>query len=762
MGTVSIRAAGVAIAGVALAASTLAVVTPPSAVALSPGISFTADALPTWQADGVVRALAQTQGKVIAGGEFTQLRPPAGTKGTPVATSALAILDAETGEPDDCQVPVTFDTAGFTPSVLAVAADPDGTVYVGGDFNTVGGTYISRLAAIDVVTCSVITTFRADPIDSFVRTLALHDDTLYVGGDFDSVDSQPRSRFAAVDATNGDLLPWRADADGSGLAIGVSPDGSKVAIGGSFESVNGAASRALAVVDGATGANRRLYPGLIPQRSTVKTIVSGVDRFYTGSEGSGSKIFDGRIAVDWGSLDQLWRDTCQGATQSLVEYGGTLYSASHAHNCEANGYQEGRRNFFNAQSGTTGRLLGWDPRANDGIGEGIGPRALTVAVGSRSDRPYLWAGGEFTQINGAPQQGLTRFGTTDVGAPPRPLAVAESTSEGDIQVRWLTVVDPDDSRLTYQVFRNGSKKPVWTGTADSVWWKSPQVTFVDRNVKRGKTYTYQVRATDNVHSGRLSPATRARATKRTASYARTVRSDRPTLYWPFQRTDGNSTWVQEAGATSTGTRRLDARVAGGALPSSDSPLGNDPSGSIAFDGRNDYLWNDEYVAGPQVYSVEAWFKTRTRKGGSIIGYGNGRPKTSNGQRVPSDAGSIDRVLYLTNSGRVRFGVDNGTRTVLKSGRKTNDGRWHHVVGTQGAQGLALYVDGKRVGRKKAVRQAGSYNGVWHVGGDSLVGYPDQPKTSLFKGLIDEVAVYPRALSKKKVVAHVRAAKRQRK
>ncbi len=745
----------------ALVASVFGVVSSAPSSALSPGVSFTADALPTWQTNGVVWALGQTQGKVIAGGTFTKLRPPEGGKGTTMTTSSLAILDAETGEPDDCQLAVTHDVPGLNPIVFAVAAAADGTVYLGGDFSKVGGVNVSRLAAINVVSCTV-TPFRAGQIDSFVRALALHDQTLYVAGDFDNVSSQARGRFAAINTATGALRPWTANGDeASGRAIGVSPDGTQVALGGDFDTINGVASHALAVVDGVTGAVERTYTGgFIPSRSTTKHIFSGPDRFYVSAEGTGKKAYDGRLAIDWDSLDQVWRDGCQGATQATLEYAGTLYSASHAHDCTPLAYQKGKRNFFNAQKASNAAFLGWDPRANDGIGEGIGPRALTIATGSTSGKPFLWSGGEFTQINGAAQQGLTRFGTDDVGAPPRPAVYAEATSEGTIQVRWRTVVDPDDSRLTYSVFRKGKKSPVWVGTADSLWWKSPQITFVDRKVKAGKKYTYRVRVSDGSHSSQKSPAAKARATRTSTTYASVVRSHNPKLYWSSRKTDGNSPWVQEVGATSTGTRRLDGRVAGGAVPDPASPVRGDSSGSIKYDGKNDYLWNDEYVAAPRVYSVEAWFKTRTSKGGTIIGYGNGRPKTNSGKRVPSPEGSFDRVVYLTNKGKVQFGVDPGSPVAIKSKSKYNDGRWHHVVATQNGSGMKLYVDGKKVA-KRSTSSAGSYLGVWHVGGDNLAGFPNEPRTSRFTGLIDEVAVYSKALKRKQVKAHTRAASKYR-
>jgi fibronectin type 3 domain-containing protein len=731
------------------------------AAALTTGVAFSADNLSTWQtdADGVVWAVGASHGKVVAGGTFSSLVPPAGGSGSPVALTGLAILDGETGAPDVCQLPVALP--GGTPTVRGITTSADGdTVYVAGDFTSIGGQPVGRLAAIDVVSCSV-KSFRVPGISAMVRSVAVRGNVLYFGGDFTVVNTQPRQRFAAVNATTGAVLPWTANVDAPGRAVGVSPDGTKVAIGGDFFNVNGAASHSIAVVDGTTGANLRTYTnGFIPNTSMTHTIWSGQDRFYIGNEGTGGGVFDGRLAISWTTLDEVWRDNCLGATQAVMEYQGTLYSASHAHNCDATAFQDGKRNYLMAQDAATAKLLAWDPRANDGINEHIGPRALTTVVGRTTGKTYLWVGGEFTQINGAAQQGLTRFGPDDTAAPPTPTVVAEATSEGAIQVRWRSVVDPDDSEVTYNVYRNGASTPIWTGTASSVWWKRPQVTFVDNTVVPGQTYSYRVRASDPVpNTGNLSSAVSATATAPTATYASTVRADRPSLYWNSTRSASSPTWVQEVGAVTSDARRINGLTpainATAAAPgsSTDSPVAGDLSGSMSFDGSDDYIWSDEYVPGPDVYSIETWIKTTTTRGGQIVNYGNGRPRTDTGTRRASS--SYDRMLYMENTGQVRFGT--GGQTV-RSSQALNNGQWHHLVATQGPGGMALYVDGIRVGTN-ALTTSASYNGVWHLGGDNLSGWPSRPTSTFFAGLIDETAIYPTVLNRRTIGAHAVAAGR---
>ena len=105
--------------------------------------------------------------------------------------------------------------------------------------------------------------------------------------------------------------------------------------------------------------------------------------------------------------------------------------------------------------------------------------------------------------------------------------MAEATTEGSVQVRWRTVVDTDDSELTYEVFRDGGATPIWTGEGSSVWWKRPQVSFVDNDVRPATTYSYRVRASDDTNAGGLSAAVTAQAKTPAASYASTVRADNP-------------------------------------------------------------------------------------------------------------------------------------------------------------------------------------------------------------------------------------------
>ena len=121
-------------------------------------------------------------------------------------------------------------------------------------------------------------------------------------------------------------------------------------------------------------------------------------------------------------------------------------------------------------------------------------------------------------------------------------------------------------------------------------------------------------------------------------------------------------------------------------------------------------WGRIYAKGteiaPDTFSTQVWFSTSTTNGGRMFGFGD--LQTGN-------SGHRDRHIYMTNDGKLVFGVraqDNSNRTV-GSGRSYNDNQWHMVTATMGEQGMALYVDGVRVGRRRTPPRASP---TWATGG----------------------------------------------
>jgi len=226
-----------------------------------------------------------------------------------------------------------------------------------------------------------------------------------------------------------------------------------------------------------------------------------------------------------------------------------------------------------------------------------------------------------------------------------------------------------------------------------------------------------------------------------AAYSNAVAFDAPSLWYRLGETTGTA-------ATDAGSARQDGVYAGGPTLGVAGALSCDPSTAISLNGTSSQVTSSaNAVATPDTFSVEAWFAT-TIGGGKIIGFGSS-------QTGPSS--TSDRNVYLTDTGQVVFGVNssgNALKTILSPSTYL-DGNYHHVVATMSSAGMVLYVDGASVGTDPNTKGKNP-TGWWRVGYDTLNGWPYQPTRSFFTGSLDEVAVYPTALTAGRVAAHYSA------
>lgn len=719
--------------GLALAAGSLPALALGSVEALQAPVTFTSAALPTYQTNGIAWAVASAQGKVFVGGTFSKVRPPATAAGVNETTRTnLVVLDAATGSPTSCAPAVT----GGSGTVRALAASPDGrTMYVGGSFSSIGGVGRSNIAAIDVASCTVVSTFKPSP-SATVRAIKATTTKVFYGGDLTSVSGTARKYAAASGAVGqsnaGALLSWAPQLSLNVRSINTKPDDSVVVIGGNFDTVNGVQSNRLVVVDSSTGTtNVKTYTGLQNERSVVKSIAVDSTGFYTGNEGT--QGFDGREAYSWSSYSKRWRDSCLGATQAVVVYKTLLYSGSHAHDCTGMGeFPDGSRNHLLVESTTDPHFLSWFPQTNDGMGEALGPRAMVVATGSNG-KDYMYVAGEFTTVNGVSQVGITRFGPgPDTVAPSTPVVSVQSVRSGQVRVMWRASTDTDDSTLTYKVYRDGGL--VSTSTATSWFWNRPQQTYTD-TVAAGSSHSYTVSASDGTNT-RTSAAQRVTVASSTPAYSSAVLADSPVLYLRYDEASGGF-----LADTSSGGNNL---TVSGSVSYRQSPGVSGSSKSLTFNGTTTTAYGEARLTPSASVTIETWFKTTSTVGGKLVGFGNKQSFASS---------STDRNVYMTSNGRLAFGVYSaGYHTIITSG-SYNNGAWHHVVATQGPSGMVLYVDGLVRGTNSTTGRNGT-KGYWHVGGDGLsTGWVSRPTSLYFQGSLDETAIYTTALSASRVSAH---------
>ena len=738
----------------------------PAAAPVPPPPTVTADALPTWQINGVVWSQAVVGDTVYVAGSFTRARPPgvaAGGAGEVVANNAFA-YSLSTGN----------RVASFAPSLnaqaMVVRASPDGSrVYYGGDFTSVNGIARGHVAAFSTATNALVTTW-APNVNGQVRGFGITASTVFVGGNFLSAAGQPRTRLAAFSPANGAITSWApAAAGGFVWTMTMSPDRTRVIPGGSFTTINGQPAYGMGSINVSDGS-------LNPWPAQEKIRVAGANGAITSLKSDATQVygtsyafgagasFEGTFAIDPTSGQINWANDCLGDTYDIAAAGDVLYNVSHQHDCTVVGgwpdtnprvrWQKAGAQMSYATDVTTqndvygwnfigvpyAALLHWYP--NFAFGSYTPAGQAGWAIDTAGD--YVVVGGEFPRVNGVNQQGLVRF-RTKAGAPnksgpaystvpatPVPSTNAVSLAAGSVRVTWGSAWDMDDETLTYEVLRNNNTW-VHTQTAKSNFWTLPRLGFVDTGLSPGSTQRYQVRITDSSGNVLWSPVsnTVTVGTGAPSAYAAAVASDGAEHHWRLGEPSGPSVldWSGFDDSTLSGTF---TRSATGAL------LG-DPDASTTFDGSTAFAVNSAPVVGPQLFTVETWFRTTTTSGGKIVGFGNNNTGLSS---------NYDRHIYMAPDGRLVFGVYNNGGYTVNTSTALNDGQWHHAVGTLDANGVTLYVDGKRIGRNGGTTTAQPYSGYWRIGGDS-----PWEGNAYFAGDIDEVAVYSSALSLDQVRDH---------
>ncbi len=742
-----------------LAAFGLTVATPAGALqGTVPG-----NAASSWQTNGAVNAIAAANGIVYVGGSFTSVRPPGAAAGTgEVARTNLAAFNASTGA-----LITSFNhTLNGAVSVLTASAD-GATVYVGGDFTTIDGSTRNRIASFTAAS-GALTSWNPNA-NGRVAGIAPFGATVYVGGSFSTIGGRTERRVAALNASTGAALAtFTTTPDNVVYQIALTPAGDRLFLVGAFLSVNGDPTyHAVAMIDPASGAALP-FPAasVIPPKTdaciveakSVKTDATGA---YFGVEGTGGGCFDGTFAVNNADGSLRWQSRCLGATQAVQPIGDILYTGSHSHDCTADmavdpdafpevGWGRGLSRHLLSRTTSGGLLASWYANTNGGPnGAGLGPRVMAT------DGNQLFVGGEFTTVNGQTQQGFARFSpaTGDLTPPARPATPsAVALPGGQVAVYVQAPLDVDDTDVTVRIYRDGGSTPIVSTPVHALFWRDPVVNFIDSGLPLGSSHTYTADAveTNGTNVSPRSTASRSVTVVTTASgaYEAAVDNDNPTIYWRYGETAGPV--LADSGASH------DAGLSQGTVSYNQAGAVSG-SPAITTDGASGFLATSQQLPSPTSYSVETWFKTTSTTGGKLIGFGD-RQGGYDFNGNPALSGSYDKQVYMTSDGRLKFGVWVGFADTVTSAATYNDGQWHHVVASQGSNGLNLFVDGAKVGHDGQTSNQ-SYNGYWRVGGDNLGGWPDQPASVFFNGSIDETAVYDHPLSLGAVQSHYAASGR---
>ncbi len=193
-------------------------------------------------------------------------------------------------------------------------------------------------------------------------------------------------------------------------------------------------------------------------------------------------------------------------------------------------------------------------------------------------------------------------------------------------------------------------------------------------------------------------------------------------------------WQAEGDATdSAGTN-------GGTLQGTASFVAGEVGQAFSFDGTTGYVSVPDAPALDSLtnaITIELWMKSAN--------LGN----NADWEGLVTKGNTSWRFMATTSAKTVYLGLSGTSSTDLFGTRNVNDGQWHHVAATYDGSTASLYVDGTLDVSHPASGQIAQNSLPLYIGGDSQ---PPSGHTYLFKGSIDEVSLYNRALSSNEIAA----------
>jgi PKD repeat protein len=405
-----------------------------SAALVNPwGVNGTAGSTGT-EGNVEVQALEQIGNVMYVGGNFRWVQRDAAGTGR-VEQSFLAAFNATTGE----FIP------GFAPrfneQVRALAALPNGTLAVGGDFTQANGQAVQGLVAVNATSGASVSSWQVrlennvSPGVVRIRSMDVGGDQLYLAGNFTHL-SRPDGtgrvyarNAGRVSVTNGVPNNWNPELNGTVNDVATSEDGSRAYFAGFFDrSRQDTAFRAAAVL---TQADAALDPVTWSpvwsntNKNYQRAVDQAGDRVWVG--GSEHSLFDFSSSTYQrlgGSITKRGGDF-----QAIEVEDGLLYAGCH---CNQWNYQDAYT-WSNVGTGwnqadaigwiglwdaTTGRYVpDFTPEFSTRLGSAIW--AIEIA-----DDGTVWAGGDITTgrtTSGARWLGgFARWAPRDTTAPGQP------------------------------------------------------------------------------------------------------------------------------------------------------------------------------------------------------------------------------------------------------------------------------------------------------------------------------------------------------
>ena len=170
------------------------------------------------------------------------------------------------------------------------------------------------------------------------------------------------------------------------------------------------------------------------------------------------------------------------------------------------------------------------------------------------------------------------------------------------------------------------------------------------------------------------------------------------------------------------------------------------NGALYFDGSNDEVnvaddgtfdWNNGF-------SIEYWMNSSSDCSGNEVIIGRQGPTHPKPHIWTGCWDSGDQAVFILFD---NSGSDGGNGNWPKSGADISDGQWHHIVAVKNATHISIYVDGQKTSVPKSYPSGFGSSTALNIGYLNLGGH------YRYHGLLDEVAIYNRALTSSEILDH---------
>lgn len=321
-----------------------------------------------------------------------------------------------------------------------------------------------------------------------------------------------------------------------------------------------------------------------------------------------------------------------------------------------------------------------------------------------------------------------QFSASGHAVAPAPTAVTATPGANRLTVHWtaptVSAANPITAYLVSAYAGSVLKSSIATSSALRTTTLS--------GLPGGIAYTVKVVAYNAYGPGAAGASAAATPTGGATTYASTLLSDNPLVYYRLAEANGAPIAADSSGNGMQGAYNPSVTTFGaaGAIPT-------DPATSVTDNGNNSVVSDtdapgNKLPVANHVRTLMAWVRPTDANCRYAMGYG--------GQGTDQAFG----LVTCPHSVQVVGGNDDHT---FGTTHTLNDGSWHQVVATYDGTNVTAYVDGVNLGSQPFT---GTLNTPTGTG--LYVGAGPQDAGSAFLGGLDDVAVLPAALSDAQVGA----------